>query len=96
MDKKEHILSVLKKLEPHRNILTGVIAMIELWSCSNEDIDTIINLIENHIKEIKDQWIRAKLIKAQNILTTIKNQENIEKIQECKDIDTLLEQIGNL
>lgn len=96
MNKKEYVLELLKKLEPHRDIITGVIAMVELWNCTDEDIDQIIKLIENHIGEIKDQDLKNRLVKAQNILMTIRKQEEVEKIKEEKEADALLEQIENL
>lgn len=96
MNKQDYVLELLKKLEPHRDVITGVIAMFELWNYTDEDIDSIIKLIENHIEEIKDQDLKDKLAKAQNILMTIRKQEEVEKIKEEKEGYTLLEQIENL
>jgi len=96
MNKKQYVLELLKKLEPHRDVITGVMAMVELWNCTDEDIDQIIKLIENHIGEIKGQDLKNRLVKAQNILMTIRKQEEVEKIKEEKEADALLEQIENL
>lgn len=96
MNKREYILKLLKKLEPHREVITGIIVMIELWNCTDEDVDSIIKLIENHIEETQDQDWKDKLIKAQNILMAIRKQEEIEKTKEKKEEDILLEQIEDL
>lgn len=93
MDKKAYVLELLKKLEPYRDVVTGIIAMIEIWTCTDEDIDSIINLIEDHTKEVKDQDLKDKLTRAQGLLAMIKKQEETKKINEEKEIEELLEQI---
>lgn len=96
MNKKQYILELLKKLEPHRDIITGVIAMVEFWNCTDEDVDSIIKFIENHVQNIKDQDLKDKLVKVHNILITIRQQEEAEKIKEEREVDTLLQEIENL
>lgn len=97
MNKKQYVLELLKKLEPYRDVITGIIAMVELWNCTDEDIDTIIKVVETHVKETTDQELKEKFVKAQNILITIRHQEEVEKVEEEeKEIETLLEQIQNL
>jgi hypothetical protein len=96
MDKKEYIIAVLKKLEPYWSIISGVIAMVELWDCSDQDIDAIIMMIESHTKEIKDQTLINKLLKIKAILIEIRNQEETVKILEAKELEQLLLQIQNL
>ncbi len=95
MTKKDYVLVLLKKLEPHRSVLTGIIAMVELWECSDEDIDTLIQMIEEEIKNIQDENLKEKLYQAQNLLIQLKEKEATTHSQDQIDANSLLSQIEN-
>lgn len=94
MNKKEYIISILKKMEPYWNMVGGIIAMIELWDES--DIDVIIKIIWKHIDSIEDKQTKDKLLKMKNLIIEIQNKENNEKKIEQIEITNLLQQINNL
>jgi glycerol-3-phosphate dehydrogenase len=96
MNKKEYVLDLLKKLEPYRDTIAWIIAMVELWNCTNEEIDSILQIIETHIKEINNDDIKAKWTQVQEILKKIKDTEALEKNQEIWEIEELLNQINTL
>ncbi|MDR3168447.1 MAG: hypothetical protein LBU27_01415 [Candidatus Peribacteria bacterium] len=96
MTKKDYVLALLKKLEPYRNVLTGIIAMIELGKCSDEDIEQLIVMIESQIKNIKNEKLKEKFRQAQSLLVQLKEKEIIVHQQDQKDADVLLAQIANL
>lgn len=96
MTKKEYVLALLRKLEPHRNVLTGVIAMIELGECSDQDIDDLITMIEHQIQNVKDEKLREKFLQAQTFLVQLKEKEILAVQQDQSDADALLAQIANL
>ena len=96
MDKKQYTLQILHKIEPYRNIATWLIAMIELWDCSNDDIDQIINIIEKNIESISQWDLKEKLEKVKNILLMIKQKEAIMRKNEAIYIEKLIQQINRL
>jgi len=96
MNRKQYVIDILKKLEPHLSMVTWIIAMIELWNCTNEDIDSIIKIIESQIKNIKDKNLKNRLKKIQDILLIIKDKETISRIEEEKEINNLLKEIENI
>ena len=96
MDKKEYVLSLLKKLEPYWDKISDLIVNIELWICNEDDIKYIIDTIEKHIKAIKDKNIREAFEKTMNLLKNLKEQEIVERQKEEKEIELLLQKIQNL
>ena len=96
MDQKQYVLSLLYKLEPYRDKISDLIVNIELWVCDDNDIKYIINVIEKHIKTIKDKNIREAFEKTMNLLKNLKEQEIVERQKEEKEIELLLQKIQNL
>lgn len=96
MDKKEYVLSLLKKLEPYWDKISDLIINIELWVCDENDIKYIINIIEKHIKTIKDKNIKQAFEKTMNLLKKLKKQEIIERQKEELEIEIILQKIQNL
>ena len=96
MDKKEYVLSLLKKLEPYWDKISDLIINIELWVCDENDIKYIINIIEKHIKTIKDKNIKQAFEKTMNLLKKLKEQEIIERQKEELEIEIILQKIQNL
>ena len=96
MDKKEYVLSLLKKLEPYWDKISDLIINIELWVCDENDIKYIINIIEKHIKTIKDKNIKQAFGKTMNLLKKLKEQEIIERQKEELEIEIILQKIQNL
>ena len=96
MTKKDYVLALLKKLEPYRDVLTGIIAMIEFWECSDEDVDTLIQMIEEQMKNVTDEKLKEKFHQAQNLLVHLKEKEIIAHKQDQADANALLAQIASL
>ncbi len=96
MDQKQYVLSLLCKLEPYRDKISDLIVNIELWVCDDNDIKYIINVIEKHIKTIKDKNIKQAFEKTMNLLKKLKEQEVVERQKEEKEIEIILQKIQNL
>lgn len=96
MDQKQYVLSLLYKLEPYRDKISDLIVNIELWVCDDNDIKYIINVIEKHIKTIKDKNIKQAFEKTMNLLKKLKEQEVVERQKEEKEIEIILQKIQNL
>ena len=96
MTKKEYVLALLRQLEPHRDFLTGIIAMIELGECTDQDIDSLIAMIEQQTQNVKDEKLREKFLQAQTFLVQLKEKEILIMEQDQKDADSLLAQIANI
>lgn len=96
MDKKEYVLSLLKKLEPYRDKISDLIVNIELWVCDENDIQQIIDVIEKHIRTIKDKNLKKAFEKTMDLLTNLKEKEIMEKQEEEKELELLLQKIQNL
>ncbi len=96
MDKKEYVLWLLKKLEPYRDKISDLIVNIELWICNEEDIKYIIDIIKKHIRVIKDKNIREAFEKTANLLKNLKEKEIIERQNEEKELEILLQRIQDL
>ena len=96
MDQNQYVLSLLCKLEPYRDKISDLIVNIELWVCDDNDIKYIINVIEKHIKTIKDKNIKQAFEKTMNLLKKLKEQEVVERQKEEKEIEIILQKIQNL
>ncbi|MDR0861145.1 MAG: hypothetical protein LBO09_09620 [Candidatus Peribacteria bacterium] len=96
MVKKDYVLALLKKLEPYRSVLTGIIAMVELGECSDQDIDDLIQMIEEQMNAVQDEKLKEKFRQAQDFLVQLKEKEILAQSQDQKDADVLLVQIANL
>lgn len=96
MDKKEYVLSLLKKLEPYWDKISDLIINIELWVCDENDIENIISTIEKHIKVVKDESLKKVFEKTRDLLQSLKEKEFIERQSEEKELELLLQKIQNL
>lgn len=96
MDKKEYVLSLLKKLEPYWDRISDLIVNIELWVCDENDIENIISTIEKHIKVVKDESLKKVFEKTRDLLQSLKEKEFIERQSEEKELELLLQKIQNL
>ncbi len=96
MDKKEYVLSLLKKLEPYWDKISDLIVNIELWVCDENDIENIISTIEKHIKVVKDESLKKVFEKTRDLLQSLKEKEFIERQSEEKELELLLQKIQNL
>jgi hypothetical protein len=93
MDKKTYVLSLLKKLEPYWEWFSDLIVNVELWVCDENDIDKIIQVIENQIKNIKDVKLKKVFESTKSILEKIRNEEFIQRQKEEKELEELLAMI---
>lgn len=59
-------------------------------SCTQEDIDGMYNILEKHIDEIQDKKRKIKAQKLIDFMKKLKEQEEISKIQDEKDIENLI------
>ena len=96
MTKKTYIIELLKKLEPYWSLVNNLIQIIENESCSEEDINTIIEIIEKHIQEVDNEDIKRKFLKVHELLVQIRQQEAEDRQKEEGEINELLIQINQL
>ncbi len=59
-------------------------------SCTQDDIDGMYNILEKHIDEIQDKKRKIKAQKLIDFMKKLKEQEEISKIQDEKDIENLI------
>lgn len=88
--KKDYLIKIFEKIEPYRPIVSGFSALLQSPLCTEDDINNMFDLFEQHINSIQDQELKAK---AQKILAYMKNlqeKEHISQEQDEKDIEELL------
>jgi len=93
MDKKTYVLQLLKKLEPYRVGFSDLIVNVEMEICNKNDLEQIMKIIHEQIKNVKDEKVRTLFVKTQALLEKIQAQELLQRQQEETEIDQILWQL---
>ncbi len=91
MDQKTIILLVLAKLKPYRDMADWLIAFVESEYVTNESLATISRFLQEKIKNSKEALHTGKL---KSELSTIKNEELVERKVELDELQMLLDSIN--
>jgi hypothetical protein len=70
--------------------MSNLLSLLRSPSCTQEDIDGMYNILEKHIDEIQDKKRKIKAQKLIDFMKNLKEQEEISKIQDEKDIENLI------
>ena len=90
ISKKDYLIKIFEKLEPYRSIVGGFLALLQSPLCTNEDIEKMFDLFQEHILTIQNQELKNKAQKVFDYLKHIQKQEQLSKGQDEKDIEDLL------
>ncbi|MEI6671938.1 MAG: hypothetical protein WCL02_00815 [bacterium] len=90
--KKQLLIKILTKLIPYRDLAEGILALVQSDYIDNKTIDTIIQLINQSIKNVKKEQKKVILQKGLEKIQTIKHMEDDEKMSEA-DLNKLLADI---
>lgn len=90
--KKELIIKVLERLQWHRDMSQDLLVIVKSSYCSDEILDSLMNLVNKTIKTVKGNDDKVLLEQSLKQLRKIKSMEENEKISD-EDLDTLLESI---
>jgi len=72
------------------------LALLESPLCTQDDIDQMFNLFQQHINTIQDEETKMKLQKIFAYMKSIQEKEQISKEQDEKDIEVLLASLGTI
>lgn len=87
--KKELLIKVLKKMQPYRDMATGILALIESSYVDEKTIDGVIYLISQSIKTVKQNQSKTRMEKTLIALQKIKHAEEWNK----EDIEWFLDNL---
>lgn len=90
--KKELIIKILEKLQWHRDMSQDLLVIVKSSYCTDEILDSLINLISKSIKFIKEDNEKQLLEKSLQQIRKIQQMEENGKISD-EDLDTLLDSI---
>lgn len=76
--KKELLIKVIKKLEPHRNLADGIVALLETVPVDEKIIDGILDIIQKALVRSQKAESKKRLSKAHEIVKKIREQEENE------------------
>lgn len=88
--KKDYLIKVFEKLEPHRSIMSDLLALLRSPKCTQDDIDGMYDILEKHIDEIQDKKWKIQAQKLIDFMKKLQEQEQISKEQDAKDIEKLI------
>jgi len=94
--KKEYLIKFFERIEPYRSIVTGFLALLKSPLCTQDDIDKIFALLEEHIKDIQDKDIKAKVQNLIDFMKELQAKENVSKEQDAKDMERLIEMLNQI
>ena len=90
--RKELIIKVLEKMQWHRDIAQDLLVIVKSSYCTDEILDSLINLISKSIKSTKADSEKILLEKSLQQIKRIQKMEENTKISD-KDMDALLDDI---
>lgn len=88
--KKDYLIKVFEKLEPHWSVLSNLLALLRSPLCTQEDIDGMFDILQEHIDDIQDKKRKAKAQSLIDFMKRLHEQEIISKEQDAKDIEWLI------
>lgn len=97
MNKKDYLIKLLEALRGTWIPAEWFLVVLKAWGFEEDIIETLIQLIENAIKNTDNQIEKEKLQWWLTILTKLKEAEAESLAQdekECEDLLTMLEQIA--
>lgn len=90
--KKELVIRVLEKLQWHREMAPDLLVIVKSSYCTDEILDSLINMMNRAIKTVKKINEKAILEKSLSKIQYIRHMEEIEKMCD-EDLDALLADI---
>jgi len=87
--KKQLLIKVLTKLKPHRNLAEGILALVESSYVDEKTIDGVLLIINQSIKNVKNQQEKMQLEKSMEAIKKIQQKED----QDKESIESLLDNI---
>lgn len=90
--KKELVIRVLEKLQWHRDMSQDLLVIVKSSYCSDEILDSLMNIVNKAINTVKESDNKLLLEKSLKQIKKIKAMEENEKISD-EDLDTLLDAI---
>jgi len=88
--KKDYLIKIFEKLEPHRSIMSDLLALLRSPKCTKEDIDGMYDILEEHIDDIQDKKWKIQGKKLMDFMKKLQEQEQISKEQDSRDIEKLI------
>lgn len=90
--KKELVIRVLEKLQWHRDMSQDLLVIVKSSYCSDEILDSLMNIVNKAINTVKESDNKLLLEKSLKQIKKIQQMEENEKISD-EDLDTLLDAI---
>lgn len=91
--KKELVIRVLEKLEWYREIAPDLLVIVKSSYCTDEILNSLINMLNKAIKTIKKDDDKKILEKSLQQIQKIRHMEENEKMSD-EDLDALLHDIN--
>ncbi|MFZ2151454.1 MAG: hypothetical protein WAZ12_00760 [Candidatus Absconditicoccaceae bacterium] len=70
--------------------MRDLLVLLRSPQCTNDDIDNMYTILEKHIDDIQDKKWKIKAQKLIDFMRQLKEQEEISKAQDQKDIEKLI------
>jgi|GEM_PF-3241454 len=96
MTKKEYLIKIFQKIEPHRSIIGGFIALLESPESTEADIDKVFDMFTEHINSIQDEEKKNGARKILNYIQMVHEKEQYSKESDKKDLDKLLDELEQI
>lgn len=91
--KKELVIKVLEKLEWYREMAPDLLVIVKSSYCTDEILNSLINMLNKAIKTIKKDDDKKILEKSLQQIQKIRHMEENEKMSD-EDLDALLHDIN--
>lgn len=93
MTKKEYLIKIFQKIEPHRSIVGGFVALLESPNCTDSNIENIFAIFAEHISSIQNQDRKNHAQKILDYMKNIKEEESLSQKEDEQDLDRLLDEL---
>lgn len=90
--KKELVIKVLEKIEWYREIAPDLLVIVKSSYCTDEILNSLINMLNKSIKTVKKDDEKRILEKSLQQIQKIKQMEENDKMSD-EDLDALLDDI---
>ncbi len=95
MSEKDIIIQILKKLQWHRDLADGLLALVESVSMKQEVYDALLHILHHAYKTAQHADQKAQLQKSVALMQRIHAHEHDEQGIDNADVARLLDEINH-
>lgn len=95
MDSKSLIVQILTKLQWHRALADGILALVQSVDMQSKTYDALLKILHHAYKTAANNDERHHLQKSVELIQRIHQKEQAEKALSEEDVAHLLDEINN-